>query len=271
MYEKFYGFREKPFSLLPDPGFLYLSENHSIAFSRLEYSLLNEAGFVVISGEVGSGKTTLIRHFLNNTSDQISVGLISNSSANMGNLLPWILHAFDQPYTDNHPVVLHDLFSNFLIDQYSNRKKTLLIIDEAQNLSEHSLEELRMLSNINADKDQLLQIILVGQPELRDKIKKPELLQFAQRISTDYHINPLKPIETAAYILHRTRTAGRVDPLFDIDAVRIIHKSTNGVPRLINSTCDLVLNYGYADSCILITGDFVRGVLEERDKLSSIN
>ena len=177
MYESFYGFKEKPFSLLPDPEFIYLGEKHSSAYAMLEYGLMNKAGFTVITGEVGSGKTTLIRRLLDQIDDDITVGLISNTPRDIGQLLQWVLMAFDQDFREESRVVLYDQFNNFLIDQYAQNKTTVLIIDEAQNLHPHVLEELRMLSNINVDKHQVLQLILVGQPQLLSLLKQPELLQ----------------------------------------------------------------------------------------------
>ena len=153
MYEAFYGLREKPFSLLPDPSFLYLGRPHSMAYAVLEYGVLSQAGFTVITGEVGSGKTTLIRHLLNQLDTSVTVGLITNTANIAGDLLRWVLLAFRQDYKNKDTVELHEAFETFLIDQYAAGRRTVLLVDEAQNLSLQTLEELRMLSNINADKD----------------------------------------------------------------------------------------------------------------------
>ena len=198
MYKAFYGFKEKPFSLLPDPGFLYLSKNHRMALAMLEYGFLNQAGFTVITGEIGSGKTTLIRHLLGEIArDQIvTVGLVSNTHRSFGELLQWVLLAFKLEYRGKEKVELYQTLADFLSREFDQGRRTVLIIDEAQNLSVQSLEQLRMLSNINADKDQILQLILIGQPGLRETLRLPELEQFAQRIAVDFHLQPLDLQET---------------------------------------------------------------------------
>ena len=167
MYESFYGLKEKPFALTPDPQFLYFAPPHRKALTMLEYSLASEAAFCLISGEVGSGKTTLIRHLLTNIEQTTTVGLISNTSFNFGRLLQWICMSFGLEHSGKDEVALYELFTRFLIDEYAKGHKVVLIVDEAQNLGAVRLEELRVLSNINADKHLLLQTILVGQPELR--------------------------------------------------------------------------------------------------------
>jgi type II secretory pathway predicted ATPase ExeA len=153
VYERFYGFREKPFSLLPDPTFLYLGRHHSTAYSLLEYAVLNQAGFTVITGEIGCGKTTLIRHLLNQVDNKVTVGLLSNTHRELGDLLRWILMVFGLDYASKGSVELYEIFVKFLIDEYAHRRRVVLIVDEAQNLDVVTLEELRTLSNINADKD----------------------------------------------------------------------------------------------------------------------
>jgi type II secretory pathway predicted ATPase ExeA len=228
MYEAYYGFTEKPFTLLPDPSFLFLGKKHSTAYSMLEYGMLSQAGFTVITGEVGSGKTTLVRHLLNQLDDDVTVGLVNTSHRDMGELLQWVLLAFGMEYRETERVVLHDLFTQFLIDQYAENKRTVLIVDEAQNLEAQVLEELRLLSNINADKHQVLQILLVGQPQLRDLLMHEDLLQFQQRVSIDYHLSALDENETRAYIFHRTRSAGRKKPLFTKGASKLIYRASQG-------------------------------------------
>ena len=204
MYELFYGLKEKPFSLLPDPDYLYLSRKHKMAVTLLEYGILNQAGFCVVSGQAGTGKTTLIRYILNLFEDNINVGLLSNTHESFDELLSWILLAFDLDYAGKDKTELYQTFVDFLIEQYSRNKHTVLIVDEAQNMSPQTLEELRMLSNINSEKDQLLQIILVGQPRLLENLSRPDLKQFAQRVSVDYNLVPLDATETCAYIQHRS-------------------------------------------------------------------
>ncbi len=264
MYESFYGFREKPFSLLPDAGFLYLSSKHQMALTLLEYGLMSQAGFSVISGDIGTGKTTLIRRLLNNIDPDIKVGLISNTHQSFGDLMQWVALAFDLPHSGKDKVTLYREFVDFIIDQYAQGHRTVLIVDEAQNMSADTLEELRMLSNINADKDLVLQVILVGQRELRDTLRRPDLVQFAQRIAVDYHLEPLSRQETTEYIQHRCRIAGREQALFSEQACEVVHDFTGGVPRLINTLCDTVLVYGYAEQHERIDAGLVRDVGRDR-------
>ena len=266
MYERFYGFREKPFSLLPDSGFLYLSSKHRMALTLLEYGLLNQAGFTVISGDIGTGKTTLIRQLLNQVDPGIKVGLISNTHQTFGDLMQWIALAFDLPHQGKDKVALYRDFMDFIIREYGQGRRTVLIVDEAQNMSAETLEELRMLSNVNADKDQVLQIILVGQRELRDTLRRPDLVQFAQRIGVDYHLDPLTEDETREYIRHRCKTAGGKVDLFTDQACQRIHEATGGVPRLINLLCDTALVYGYAEQREKIDAALISDVA--RDKKS---
>jgi len=247
MYENFYGFREKPFSLLPDAGFLYLSNKHRMALTLLEYGLMNQAGFTVISGDIGTGKTTLIRQLLNNIDPLITVGLISNTHRTFGDLMQWIALAFALPHQGKDKVQLYQDFMEFIIQEYAHGRRTVLIVDEAQNLPADTLEELRMLSNVNADKDQVLQIILVGQRELRDTLRRPDLVQFAQRIGVDYHLDPLNEEETSDYIQHRCKIAGGKAELFSAQARQAVFEYTGGVPRLVNLLCDTALVYGYAE------------------------
>lgn len=247
MYEAAFGLREKPFSLIPDPEFLYLSEGHKVALSLLEYGVTEQTGFVVISGEVGSGKTTLIRHLLASVSDDIVVGLITNTHPTFGELLQWIGLAFDLDYKGKDKVELYQSFLDFLIEQYASGRRVVLVIDEAQNLSIAALEELRMLSNINADKDYLLQLILLGQPELLHNLRRPELRQFVQRIGVDYHLGPLTLTDAFRYIRHRITVAGGAADLFDDYACAAVFYYAEGIPRLINVLCDLALVYAYAE------------------------
>ena len=265
MYEAFYELSEKPFSILPDPSFLYLGKRHQLAYTMLVYGVEQRAGFTVITGDVGCGKTTLIRHLLNNLHQDITVGLISNTHEETSDFLKWVLLSFDQPYDASDKVALFDHLQRFLIDEYAHGRRSLLIIDEAQKLSGRTLEELRMLSNINADKDQLLQIILVGQPQLKELLNRPELEQFVQRVSSDFHISAFSVAEVARYIHHRLKVAGRSEPLFDAASVHRIAKVTGGVPRSINILCDAALVYGYASEAPRISRVIIDEVI--RDKI----
>jgi len=266
MYQSFYGFQEKPFSLLPDSGFLYLSDKHRMALTLLEYGLMNQAGFTVISGDIGTGKTTLIRQLLNQIDESIRVGLISNTHQTFGDLMQWIALAYDLPHHGKNKVELYQDFMDFIIREYARGKRTVLIIDEAQNMSAETLEELRMLSNVNADKDQVLQVILVGQRELRDTLRRPDLVQFAQRIGVDYHLEPLGEQETVDYIRHRCTKAGGDADLFSEEACKQVFTETGGVPRLINLLCDTTLVYGYAEQQEHIDAQLVTDVARDKQQ-----
>ena len=255
MYESFYGFKEKPFSLTPDPAFLYLGSKHLRGLTMLEYGLVNHVGITVLTGAIGAGKTTLIRKLLNLIEVDVTVGLISNTHQSFGNLLQWVAAAFDLDAKTESKAILYDRFGQFLIQEYAEGKRTLLIIDEAQNLSAMTLEEMRLLTNINADKHQILQLMLVGQPELRETLNRPDLRQFVQRIGVDFHLAPLNSSETDEYIKHRLSVAGGDDAMFDDVARRFIHHQCGGVPRLINSMCDTALVYGYAEEAKTISAE----------------
>lgn len=267
MYEAFYGFREKPFSIIPDPSFLYFSPKHRMAFDLLEYGLMNQAGFNVITGEIGTGKTTLIRHLLSQMGPDVTVGLISNTHQSFGELLQWILFAFNLEYRGKEKVEMFHTFLDFLVQQYGQGKRAVLIVDEAQNMSAETLEELRMLSNVNADKDQVLQVILVGQAGLRDTLRRPDLEQFAQRIAVDYHLEALNQDETRTYIRHRIKFAGVDTPdLFDDAACDAVYEHSQGVPRLINLLCDTVLVYGFAEQKMVIDALLVHDAAADKKK-----
>ena len=264
MYESFYGLEAKPFSMLPDPEFLYLGKKHKMALTLLEYGLMNKAGFCVITGEIGAGKTTLLRRLLDIMEDNITVGMITNTHQSFGELLDWVLSAYGIHQPGLGKVEMHQRLVDFLLEQYANNKSTLLIVDEAQNMPATTLEELRMLSNINTEKDLVLQVILSGQPDLKNTLRKPELKQFAQRISVDFHLDALNSIETCSYIQHRLVTAGATYDIFTPDACRLIHQYSGGVPRLINLLCDTALVYGFADQRKTVGVDLVEEMVSER-------
>ena len=267
MYENFYQLRERPFSLIPDPAFLYFSKKHQIALTLLEYGLLNQAGFVVISGGIGTGKTTLIHQLLSRLSRKnLNVGLISNSHPSFGELMQWVLMAFHLDYAGKGKTALFQTFMQFISSEYGKHKRTVLIIDEAQNLSPETLEEVRMLLNVNLGKEQLLQIVLVGQEQLLEKLRRPDLEQFAQRISVSYRLEPLDREETRAYIRRRLLVAGSGKPdLFTEEACDAVYQHSRGIPRLINVICDTALVYGFADDKQQIDPALVHDVAKDRE------
>ena len=271
MYEEFYGLKEKPFSIQPDPAFIYFGRRHTYAYAMMEYGVKNGAGFSVISGEIGCGKTTLVRHLLNNLDTSHTVGLVYNTHKEIADLLAWIMLAFGLPYEGLSNVALYDNFQRFLIDQYRLEKSVLLIIDEAQNLNPDALESLRMLSNINADKFQLLQIILVGQPQLKTLLSRPDLQQFAQRVAVDFHITPFDAVLVKDYIEHRLKIAGRDTPLFTIEACDKIAEASKGVPRRINILCDTALVYGYSSETEMIDLALVEEVLKDKVEFGTLS
>lgn len=264
MYEDFYGLKERPFSIQPDPDFLYLSNRHSMAYAMLQYGITNRAGFTVICGDVGCGKTTLVRHVLNNISDDVTVGIVYNTHKNVDDLLGWIMLAFGQSYDGLSDIALFDAFQQYLISSYIEGQRLVLIIDEAQNLNPSSLEALRMLSNINVDKDQMLQVILVGQPELRELLRRPDMTQFFQRVAVDFYIPPLQTPEVIHYIKHRMKIAGRTRALFTKGAMEKIAVASKGVPRSINLLCDMVLVYGFSSGAKKLDEKIVESVIKDR-------
>lgn len=266
MYESFYRLKEKPFSLLPDPGFLYLSQKHRMALVLLEYGLSNQAGFSVVTGDIGTGKTTLIRHLLNQMGRDVTVGLITNTHRSFGVLLQWVLMSLNLDHHGKDKVAMYETLVEFLIKEFSRRRRTMLIVDEAQNMSPEALEELRMLSNINADKNQVLQVILVGQPGLRETLRRPDLEQFAQRIAVDYDLKPLNASETREYLRHRVAVAGGSPDLFTDGACEVIYRHSGGTPRLINLLADTALVYGYAEQTEQISRELAEEVAQDKVK-----
>jgi general secretion pathway protein A len=266
MYESFFGLTQRPFTLRPDPSFLYLSNKHALALSMLEFGLTGQAGFVVVTGEIGSGKTTLIRHFLKRDDGQATIGVISNTHADFGDILQWVFQALNIETKSNSRSTRYKVFTDYLARQYAAGHQVVLIVDEGQNLSISALEELRLLSNIDIDPDHTLQIILMGQPELMEKLQRPELRQFAQRISVHYHLSPLTYQESCAYIRHRLGVAGATETIFDTWAMAAVYYFANGVPRVMNSICDMAMVYAYAAGEEIVDIDAVFSVIEDRER-----
>src|SRR3984893_7572904 len=267
MYEAYSQLRGKPFTILPDPDLIYWGRIHTMAFTMLEFGIMNNAGFTVITGEIGSGKTTLLRYLLRRISPGVTVGLISSSPQGRHELLQMILMSLGQSFEGDYPVLFKRL-QDFLYGQFANGRRTILIIDEAQNLEPEALEHLRMISNINADKFQILQLILVGQPQLRDLLLAPKLHQFAQRISSDFHLRPLDEREVANYIAFRLQAVGSPRPLFTQPACALIAAASGGIPRMINVLCDTALVYGFANDKHIVSDELVRDVIADKQQYS---
>ncbi|MGO9934968.1 MAG: ExeA family protein [Steroidobacteraceae bacterium] len=264
MYERHFGFKTKPFALTPDPAFLYPSRQHAMALTMLEYGLESQAAFSLLTGDIGSGKTTLVRGLLRQLGDQVAVGLVSNTHGRFKSIHGWALSALGIAPREDSEIALYEKLVDSFVREYAKGRRTLLIFDEAQNLSIDALEELRLLSNVNSEKDLILQILLVGQPELRVNLSRPELRQFAQRVSVDFHLRPLERQETHAYIRHRLTVAGGNAALFLPEAIEFMHARTNGVPRLLNQLGDFALVYAFADGRMTIDADLVSQVVRDR-------
>jgi len=265
MYERHFGFRSKPFALTPDPAFLYLSRQHAMAMTMLEYGLESQAAFSLLTGDIGSGKTTLVRRLLRGLGGQAAVGLISHTHGRFNSIHGWALSALGIAPSDDSEIAKYEALVDSFVREYAQGRRTLLILDEAQNLSIELLEELRLLSNVNSETDLILQILLVGQPELRVKLARPELRQFAQRISVDFHLRPLERQETHAYIRHRLTIAGGCAGIFLPDALEFVFARTGGVPRLLNQLCDMALVYAFAEGRTSIDADLISQVVRDRN------
>lgn len=264
LYLEYFGFSERPFTLLPDPDFMFWSNGHKRAYSVLEYGLRTRAPLTVVTGEVGTGKTTLLQAMLADIDEDAVVGLISNAQGGRGELLRWVLNAFGLvPEPDDDYVAMFQHFVDFVLEEYANNKIVVLVIDEAQNLKPETLEELRMLTNVNSNKDELLQLILLGQPELREMISQPELRQFAQRVSVSYHLTPMNRNTTGEYIRFRLRRVGGGGDEISEQAIDLAYEISRGVPRLVNKICDLALVYAASAEAPRVEADIIRELMED--------
>lgn len=271
MYETFYNLNEAPFSIQPDPEFLYFGRRHAYAYAMMEHCIRDKSNFIVISGEIGCGKTTLVRHFLNNWDSNLTIGLVNNTSRDIVDFLEWIMLAFGLPYEGYSREELAEIFNRFLIKKNGLGKSVLLIVDEAQNLNHDALESLRVLLNINADKFQFLQIMLIGQPELKSMLSQLEISQFSKRIAVNFHVTPFEATEVQKYIHHRLKFAGRESPLFTADACAKIAKLSKGIPRRINVLCNAVLMHGFYADAEQIDVDLIEEVLREKAEFGALS
>jgi type II secretory pathway predicted ATPase ExeA len=265
MYESFYGFKVKPFALLPQEEFMFLSRQHRMALDLLIYGLRNQAMFCLVSGDIGTGKTTLMRYLLSRHGPRTSVAMITGVNGTFEELMQWILSEFGLEYAGKDKIAMQQALVQHLKWQDALNKRVVLVIDEAQALSAEVLEELRLFSNINASRTTLLQTVLVGQLGLRETLRRPDMRQFAQRVAVDYLLSPFDKEQTHAYIRHRLALAapGRQE-LFTADACDAVFAASRGVPRIINVFCDTALVYGFADQKPVIDATTVNEMLADK-------
>jgi len=267
MYEKFFNFTCKPFELLPNPDFLFPSRSHKKAITYLDYGIKEKVGFILLSGEVGAGKTTLVRNLVRNIRNKAPLAIVFNNGISSDQLIHLINEDFGLPVEGKSKIDLMRDLNSFLIDEFGKGQLPVLIIDEAQNLSAEHLEEIRLLSNLETETSKLLQIILVGQPEIRTIIARPELRQLRQRISVSCRLNPLTRQETEEYILYRMEVAGNRGAVkISKEVFDAIHNYSRGIPRLINIISDFLLVSAYADEVREISPELTREVLGDIEK-----
>ncbi len=266
MYESYFNLRTKPFDLVPNPEFLFFSKAHKRALVYLDYGINERAGFILLTGEIGSGKTTIIRDLIKKQRPGVVLSKIFNTSVTFDQLLAMVNDDFHLDVVGKDRIALMRDLNDFLIDQYARGNRPTLIIDEAQNLTPELLENIRMLSNLETDDAKLLQIILVGQPELRTTLSDPALLQLRQRISINCHINPLSRLEVEEYILHRLQVAGnREAVIFLPESLDIIYRYSRGIPRLINIICDFLMLSAFAEEVQVLDGSMAKDVIGDLD------
>jgi len=265
MYTSFFGLNEKPFAITPDPRYLFMSERHGEGLAHLLYGVTDSGGFIQLTGEVGTGKTTLVRTLLGQLPKEVDVALILNPQVTVLEFLQAIANelGLDLPEDRDSPMAIIDALNLFLLDAHANGRRIILLVDEAQNLSEAVLEQLRLLTNLETAKQKLLQIILIGQPELRDVLAQNNLRQLAQRVTGRYHLEPLSREEADRYIEHRMRVAGAVGEIFDKAARREVHRLSGGIPRVMNVICDRALLGAYSRESRYVDRSIVRDAARE--------
>ncbi len=243
MYKEYFGLKEDPFSIAPDPQFLYMSDRHREALAHLIYGMKADSGFVLLTGEVGTGKTTVCRCLLGQIPENSEIAFILNPKLSVIELLETICDELEisYPLGNSSVKVFIDRINHYLLDAHGQGKQTVLIIDEAQNLRVDVLEQIRLLTNLETDKRKLLQVIMLGQPELNEMLERSELRQLAQRVTARYHLEPLSRDEIEGYLTHRLAVAGVERPLFPVQTINKLYKLTSGVPRVINLLCDRAL------------------------------
>lgn len=263
-YLEHFGLRERPFALAPDPEFIHWSDAHRSAYAMLEYGLTTRAPITLLTGEIGGGKTTLIHHFIDSLGDDVVAALISNARVGKSGILGSVCATLELAAPPGSEAEdLFTLLQQALLDEYRKGRRVLLFIDEAQNLDREALEDLRMLTNINAGREEVLQLFLSGQPELRSVILQPEMEQFAQRVAASYHLERLPEEAIGGYIAKRLRQAGGEPGIFSRQAAELVHSATGGTPRLINQLCDLSLTYAFANDDPMVRRSTVQQVLDD--------
>jgi general secretion pathway protein A len=266
MYEKYFNLKIKPFELVPNPAFLYMSRTHKRAIHYLDYGIKARAGFILLTGEVGSGKTTLITDMIKRVDKSVTLAKVFNTKVNSEQLLTMINDDFGLDVKGKDKVSLLKELNDFVVEQHAKGNNPVLIIDEAQNLRPNLLEEIRMLSNLETDRSKLLQIVLVGQPELREILSRPELRQLRQRISINCSINPLTREETQEYILHRLEVAGnRYAVAFSAESIDVIYRYCRGIPRLTNILCDFLLLTAFNEERKEVDAEMVNDIVKDLD------
>jgi general secretion pathway protein A len=264
VYNDFYGFREAPFNITPDPRFLFFSDKHREAFNHVLFGIRERKGFIQITGEVGAGKTTVCRAILAELGPSYKTALILNPMVTATQLMRTTLAELGLEPRKLDRTAYLEILNRFLLAQAGAGNDVVLLIDESQDLEPELLEQVRLLSNLETDQRKLLQIVLIGQPELREKLNRKELRQLRQRITVRYHLAPLDRFETERYIAHRLRVAGADGrPTFSSWAIRVIQRYSGGVPRLINAVCDKALLYGYVNGTYELRARAVRQAIRE--------
>ena len=265
MYQHFYGLKKMPFNTTPDTRFFFHSEQHQEALSSLLYAVAERKGFMLLTGDIGAGKTTVCRAFLNRLDPNTKVAVVTNTRLTERQLLQSICEEFGLWIPGNvGKVTLFNELNAFLIDQYRQGNNVVLIVDEAQNLRPEVLEEIRLISNLETERDKLIQIILMGQPELREIVELPELKQLKQRIVLRFHLYPLSEREAQAYIFHRLKVAGADGSLkFSRKALQVIHEYSGGIPRVVNIVCDNALLLGFVQETRKISEQIVAEVIRD--------
>lgn len=265
MYLSHFGLEEFPFSIAPDPRYLFMSEQHREALAHLLYGINSDGGFVLLTGDIGTGKTTVSRCFLEQLPDNVNIALILNPKVTVEELLATICDELriSYPFGCSSVKVFVDAINAFLLDAHASGKKTVLLIDEAQNLRPDVLEQIRLLTNLETDRQKLLQIVMIGQPELRSMLAKPELAQLSQRITARFHLGPLSRDEVAGYVRHRLFIAGASAPIFPDSTIKVLYRMSRGIPRLVNIICDRALLGAYVEGKLSVDGYILRRAARE--------